>query len=1035
MAIGGTLESAKLGEGFLLVTGWLSVPRHRAWPEVMLAIGGRAQRIDQWFPRPDLPADDPDLVFAAFAEELTLPPEGPAPSRQLRLMLGNGEVVGSIPREGFAPFMPEGYLEVVVQHAIAGWVHDPAIWLADRPCQIALDGEVLGPAPLTIQRPDLPFPASRRGEKLGFWLDSSTLGTMLGGRTPFGSGREQRWALLASGREVAAHSVALEPHSRGRLEAMREGELVGWASIASTPPSGAVVELLLDGTSYATQRADLVREDLMRDGIGPAGFSQALRFSPSAEEPLSVAARVLGEERLLPGSPLLVAGLTAWAGAGAGPWRGLAGGRPRVAVVVPVFNAPEELARCLRSILRNTNGAARLIVVDDASPDPRVAELLAELAAVPGVTLLRNPVNLGFSESCNRGIAEAGQDDVVLANSDIEVPERWLDNLIAAAYAAPRIASVTPMGDHAGAFSFPEPGRANPAPHGLGITALARLAAQQSIGLYPEVPTGHGFCLYLRRSAIEAVGPLDAVGFPRGYGEENDWSMRALRAGLCHVLDDRTYVRHAQGASFGGAKAALLAAGRALVDRRYPEYGPLVQQFAELEPLRAVRWRLRQAFAKVQAAAPRPRVLFVISTESGGTPQTNLDLMLALADRYEPWLLRCDSQRLTLSRLREGGLETVRTLDLPQPLDLARHGSDAYDEAVAALLLHHAIELLHIRHLAWHGLNLPAIARALGIPVVFSFHDFYTACPNVKLLDGAQAHCAGRCTASAEPCQAELWPPAAVPELKHRFVHRWREMMGAALAQCDAFVTTSAQAREVMVDCYPFLGGREFRVIGHGRSFAAMLPPAEAPPGEGTVLRVLVPGIISVAKGAELIAAMAAQDQGQRVEFHILGEAEGLQAAPGLVLHGSYRRDEFTARAAAIGAHMGAVLSIWPETWCHTLTELWASGLPVFGLDLGAVGERIAASGAGWRHPPAAPAKLLAAILAAAADAAGFAARQAAVAAWQAGEGRQRDCAAMAADYAALYEHVIQARRAFPDAPPALPGSAELSLSGTGDLG
>jgi len=41
-------------------------------------------------------------------------------------------------------------------------------------------------------------------------------------------------------------------------------------------------------------------------------------------------------------------------------------------------------------------------------------------------------------------------------------------------------------------------------------------------------------------------------------------------------------------------------------------------------------------------------------------------------------------------------------------------------------------------------------------------------------------------------------------------------------------------------------------------------------------------------------------------------------------------------------------LSIWPETWCHTLTELWAVGLPVVGFNTGAVGERLQKTGAGW---------------------------------------------------------------------------------------
>src|SRR3546814_14202891 len=64
--------------------------------------------------------------------------------------------------------------------------------------------------------------------------------------------------------------------------------------------------------------------------------------------------------------------------------------------------------------------------------------------------------------------------------------------------------------------------------------------------------------------------------------------------------------------------------------------------------------------------------------------------------------------------------------------------------------------------------------------------------------------------------------------------------------------------------------------------------------------------------------------------------------------HGPYQREQFAERVAAIQPHVAAILSICPETWCHTLTECWACGLPVFALDIGAVGERIRDPGGGW---------------------------------------------------------------------------------------
>ena len=44
-----------------------------------------------------------------------------------------------------------------------------------------------------------------------------------------------------------------------------------------------------------------------------------------------------------------------------------------VDIVVPVYNAPEDLRICIDSVLAHTTGAYRLVLIDDASPDPRIA--------------------------------------------------------------------------------------------------------------------------------------------------------------------------------------------------------------------------------------------------------------------------------------------------------------------------------------------------------------------------------------------------------------------------------------------------------------------------------------------------------------------------------------------------------------------------------------------------------------------------------------------------------------------------------------
>ena len=319
-----------------------------------------------------------------------------------------------------------------------------------------------------------------------------------------------------------------------------------------------------------------------------------------------------------------------------------AAGANQVSVIVPVYNAAAELRRCLRSLSRYTTSPCELVLIDDASTDPAVADVLAEAAGLTGVRILRNVVNLGFTETVNRGL-RATRDDVVLLNSDTEVGPRWLEHLVNAARGLRAVATVTPVSDNAGAFAVPVSGEPNATPLGLDVAGVARLIAQAA-GPRPMTPTGSGFCLYVRRAALDDVGLLDGDAFPRGYGEENDFCMRALRVGWTHLVDGRTFVAHVRRASFGDERSTLERVARNRIDARYPEYTELVRQYVNGDALARLRRDVRDAYAR--AEPPRPRVLSVIHEGGGGSWTANLELARALELEWDPLMLTSDRPHL-----------------------------------------------------------------------------------------------------------------------------------------------------------------------------------------------------------------------------------------------------------------------------------------------------------------------------------------------------------------------------------------------------
>ena len=295
-----------------------------------------------------------------------------------------------------------------------------------------------------------------------------------------------------------------------------------------------------------------------------------------------------------------------------------------VDIVIPVFNACDDLRRCVDSVRRHTPpGDHCLVLIDDASTDPGIAAYLAELAAerVPGLELLRNPENLGFVATANRGMALRPDRDVLLLNSDTIVTAGWLEKIRRCADSDPRIGTVTPFSNNAEICSFPVFCRDNPLAELPPLEQIAAALAARP-PTYPDLPTAVGFCMFVSRRLIDKIGTFDAKTFGKGYGEENDFCMRAAAAGFRNVLCDDAFVAHVGGRSFDDARFALMAENTRRLLARFPEYSRLVQDFIAADPLRDIR---EAAWARLSSASrpslPENTPRAVLDTDGGGDGQ------------------------------------------------------------------------------------------------------------------------------------------------------------------------------------------------------------------------------------------------------------------------------------------------------------------------------------------------------------------------------------------------------------------------------
>jgi GT2 family glycosyltransferase len=253
-------------------------------------------------------------------------------------------------------------------------------------------------------------------------------------------------------------------------------------------------------------------------------------------------------------------------------------------IIVPVFNAFAHLEACLDSLSRTIPHDAQVLLIDDASTDARVQPLLQSWVNVskPYRRLLTHRENKGFVATANHGLSLA-RTDVVLLNSDTEVTTGWLERLARCLDSDDSIATATPWSNNGEIVSIPQFCTSNPAPE--NPDNIAQVIKSCGSPAYPELPTAVGFCMAISLHAIKHIGLFDENTFGRGYGEENDYSLRAQRAGYRNVLCDDAYVVHHGGASFGpvGLKPDEGSMQR-LLDK-HPDYQRKVSEFIEDDPL------------------------------------------------------------------------------------------------------------------------------------------------------------------------------------------------------------------------------------------------------------------------------------------------------------------------------------------------------------------------------------------------------------------------------------------------------------------
>jgi N-acetylglucosaminyl-diphospho-decaprenol L-rhamnosyltransferase len=211
-------------------------------------------------------------------------------------------------------------------------------------------------------------------------------------------------------------------------------------------------------------------------------------------------------------------------------------------VIVVSYRSAELVGGCVEAALAFAGERARVVLVDNLPGD---GAREAVLAHAPQATVIENDRNVGYAFAVNQAITASAGELVLLLNPDITSIRGSYETLERAFAADSTLAAVTPRLVASDGKLEPTC-RREPRPFDL-VAETLDLAARFPHWQRPKrfrmlsetddgprrIDAATGACLFLRRTALDDVGPFDESFFL--YWEETDWLVRAARQGW-HAL-------------------------------------------------------------------------------------------------------------------------------------------------------------------------------------------------------------------------------------------------------------------------------------------------------------------------------------------------------------------------------------------------------------------------------------------------------------------------------------------------------------------
>lgn len=252
------------------------------------------------------------------------------------------------------------------------------------------------------------------------------------------------------------------------------------------------------------------------------------------------------------------------------------------------------------------------------------------------------------------------------------------------------------------------------------------------------------------------------------------------------------------------------------------------------------------------------------------------------------------------------------------------------------------IDIIHVHHLKNMFLDIFEAAKKSNIPLTYTIHDFYAACPSINLIRWDNCSCHTLQNKNCKICAEKRFG------ISCSVINEWQEEFGKALKKAEVIIAPTESTKEIFNGIYPYLN---ISVIEHGYDIETY---SKAEKKRGEMFNIAFVGSITKIKGLDLFLEFVKITKGTNIKVHLFGTTHKVAVKSdgvNFINHGSYKREELPKLLISNNIDVVCLPSICAETFSYTLSESLLCRIPVIGLNIGAIAQRIKAIDAGWVLP------------------------------------------------------------------------------------